>query len=310
MDQVLAAKRESKHVEFKESFDPAASADWCELIKDIVAIGNSGGGYLVFGLDSRGQPVRVDLTALAAVDPAHIVDKVGKYVHVQVTDIEVAETKKAGATTLIWKIPANDPPLVFVNPGTYEVLDKSGKKQQRTSFGRGTLYFRHGAKSEPARQEDLRRAFERRLASVRSEWTKGLKRVVEAPEGYKVHVLPPEVKIADEPNATAIRLTNDPDAPAFFKLDPSKTHPYRQKELVAEVNAKLPRGVMINQFDVQAVRKTHAIDENETYTYHPAFGSPQYSPALAVWIVKQYEADSRFFVLARAKYSARSGKAS
>lgn len=46
MDQVLAAKRESKHVEFKESFDPTASADWCELIKDVVAIGNSGGGYL------------------------------------------------------------------------------------------------------------------------------------------------------------------------------------------------------------------------------------------------------------------------
>jgi len=301
---VLAAKRESKHVEFKESFDPAASADWCELIKDVVAIGNSGGGYLVFGFDSKGQPAKADLTALAAVDPAHIVDKVGKYVDVQVTEIEVAETKKAGATALIWKIPANDPPLVFVNPGTYELPDKSGKKQQRTSFGRGTLYFRHGAKSEPARQEDLCQAFERRLASVRNEWTKGLKKVVEAPDGYKVHVLPPEIKFADEPNATAIRLTNDPDAPAFFKLDPNQTHPYRQKELVAEVNARLPKGMAINQYDVLAVRKTYAIDANETYTYHPTFGSPQYSPALVNWMVKQYEADPGFFAMARAKYFA------
>lgn len=305
MDQVLAAKRESTHVEFKELFDPSAPADWCELIKDVVAIGNSGGGYLVFGFDSKGRPVKADLTALAAVDPAHIVDKVGKYVDAQVAEIEVAETKKAGAAALVWKIPANDPPLVFVNPGTYEVPDKSGKKQQRTSFGRGTLYFRHGAKSEPARQDDLRKAFDRRLEAVRSEWTRGLKRVVEAPEGYKVHVLPPEVRIADEQSATAIRLTNDPDAPAYLKLDPNKTHPYRQKELVAEVNARLPKGVTINQHDIQAIRKTYPIDVSEAYTYRPKFGSPQYSLGLAIWIVKQYEADSEFFASARAKYFAR-----
>jgi hypothetical protein len=302
---VLAAKRESKHVEFKESFDPASSADWCELIKDVVAIGNSGGGYLVFGFDSKGQPVKADMAAVAAVDPAHIVDKVSKYVDIQVTEIEVAETRKAGATALIWKIPANDPPLVFVNPGTYELPDKSGKKQQRTSFGRGTLYFRHGAKSEPARQEDLRKAFERRLASVRDEWTKGLKKVVQAPEGYQVHVLPPDVTISNGPGATPIRLTDDPQAPAYLKLDPNKTHPYRRKELVAAVKARLPKGVTINQYDIQAVRKTHAIDGNETYTYHPAFGSPQYSPALVDWIIRRYESDPRFFALARAKYFAR-----
>ena len=50
IDKALAAKRESKHIEFKEGFDPASGHDWCESIKDIVAIANSGGGVLIFGL--------------------------------------------------------------------------------------------------------------------------------------------------------------------------------------------------------------------------------------------------------------------
>jgi hypothetical protein len=114
--------------------------------------------------------------------------------------------------------------------------------------------------------------------------------------------LPPDVKISDEPKATAVRLTSDPEALAFFKLDPNKTHPYRRKELVREVSSRLPKGATINQYDVLSVRKTHGIDANETYTYHPTFGSPLYSAALVSWMVKQSEADPQFFVSARAKY--------
>jgi hypothetical protein len=141
-----------------------SQATKCELHSHRPPVAPGGRRWITQGQLSRGPfskvgrqvlPTHDVTTALAAFDPAHIVDKLGKYVDVQTTEIEVAETKKAGSMGLIWKIPANDPPLVFVNPGTYEVLDKSGKKQQRTSFGHGTLYFRHGAKSEPARQEVL-----------------------------------------------------------------------------------------------------------------------------------------------------------
>lgn len=47
--KALATKRESKHVEFKQTFNPSLPGEWCELIKDIVAIANSGGGIIVFG---------------------------------------------------------------------------------------------------------------------------------------------------------------------------------------------------------------------------------------------------------------------
>lgn len=44
VDKGLKAKRESKHVDFKSSFDEESPGEWCELVKDIVAMANSGGG--------------------------------------------------------------------------------------------------------------------------------------------------------------------------------------------------------------------------------------------------------------------------
>ena len=46
IEKAKAAKRESKYIEFKVSFDIDSTQDWCEIIKDIVAIANSGGGII------------------------------------------------------------------------------------------------------------------------------------------------------------------------------------------------------------------------------------------------------------------------
>jgi hypothetical protein len=35
---------ESTTLDFKSSFDPDSKQDWCELIKDMLAMSNSGGG--------------------------------------------------------------------------------------------------------------------------------------------------------------------------------------------------------------------------------------------------------------------------
>ena len=38
VDRAIKAKRESKYVDFKSSFEPASTGEWCELVKDIVAM--------------------------------------------------------------------------------------------------------------------------------------------------------------------------------------------------------------------------------------------------------------------------------
>jgi predicted HTH transcriptional regulator len=65
----LLAPNEGRAIEFKESFDPASSREWCEVLKDVFAIANSGGGVIVFGLNSQGEPVGADLSAVRMLDP-------------------------------------------------------------------------------------------------------------------------------------------------------------------------------------------------------------------------------------------------
>jgi len=79
VQKALTAARESKHIEFKEEFDPASPGEWCEVIKDIVAISNSGGGIIVFGLDDSGKSAKTSLAGLAAIDPADISNRITKY---------------------------------------------------------------------------------------------------------------------------------------------------------------------------------------------------------------------------------------
>ena len=188
LEKALAAKRESKQIEFKEAFNVASKQDWCEITKDVVAIANSGGGLILFGVNSQGAPIGTDLTALRAVDPATIADHIQPYTGTQIADLEVTEASKLGHKLLAWLVGPAGMPMVFGKPGTYPV--EGGK--QNTAFSRGTIYFRHGAKSEPGTTEDIARALERKLESIRKDWLSGVRKVVHAPAGSRVTLLPPE----------------------------------------------------------------------------------------------------------------------
>jgi hypothetical protein len=102
--------------------------------------------------------------------------------------------------------------------------------------------------------------------------------------------------------SASIRLVNDPDAAVFGTVDYDRTHPHIQKRLIAAVNARLPAGVSINQFDVLAVRRTHDIESNPNFYHKGAFGPSQYSNAFAEWLVTNFKRDNGFFAEARAKY--------
>jgi len=81
--RAVSARRESKSVEFKEGFDPSRNDDWCETIKDVIAIANSGGGYILFGIGRTGSPSGWDATSVLSLDPAHITDKIASYANEQ-----------------------------------------------------------------------------------------------------------------------------------------------------------------------------------------------------------------------------------
>lgn len=51
LDEAVAASAETDAMDFKAVFEAAVPGAWCELVKDTVAIGNSGGGAIVIGVD-------------------------------------------------------------------------------------------------------------------------------------------------------------------------------------------------------------------------------------------------------------------
>src|SRR4051812_22581120 len=171
----LGPIRESEKLDFKVKFEIECAQDCCEIVKDIVAMANSGGGLILLGVDDTGA-VTTPTASFPQFDPAKLSDKIFKYTS-ETVNFELSETEHKHERVLTIRVHAAPVPIAFTSPGTYTV---DGAKQ-KTAFGQGTVYFRHGAKSETANSTDIRNAFERRLESVRKNWMDNVRRVAEAP---------------------------------------------------------------------------------------------------------------------------------
>ena len=287
LQRAAKAQRESKRVAFAERFDPGLEGDWIELVTDLVALANSGGGVVV-----AAEP---DLAR------EEIRERVSRYAAPEFDGFDVHPVVRDGETLAAIVVDhVAGVPLVFSQQGTY--VDRDGK--ERVAFTRGGLYFRHGAKSETATGEDIRNFIKRQLDATRQQWLGNIRAVMHAPGGAEIAVIETAER-DEEGRPTLIRLTTDPTAPLYGQIDPDLSHPYRQKEVVREVNARLD-GRSVNAFDVLSVRRIHEISEETRpeFVHVPKFGSPQYSDAFVDWLVEQDERDPQFFARAKARYVA------
>lgn len=287
-------QNETDSVEFKAEFDATSQQDWCELIKDIIAIANSGGGLILFGVNNDGTPSGSDVTGILATDPADVTNKIHKYTEQQFSSFNISKAERAGSSVAVLRIEANRIPIAFTSPGTYAVSGSA----QRTAFSKGTVYFRHGAKSEPGTTDDLRKAIDRELALVKDFWLQGISKVVTAPPGTVVQVVRQDVSLRDSPDSTPIRLTNAVGAPEFRAIQADKLYPYRQKELINKVNEHFGKK-LISQFDIWCIRYAYKTDDNPTFSYKSQWSPRQYSDACYDWMIAEYEKDNDFFKKAR-----------
>ncbi len=225
-------------------------------------------------------------------------NKVKRYTDYQFTKFALDRAVKSNATVATLQIFALSTPLVFTKPGTYPV---HGSKQQ-TAFGLGTIYFRHGAKSEPGTYEDLQSFVEREVAKIRDEWLSNIRKVTEAPTGSQVFLIEPDSMDEESPGTLPIRVVEDPSAPAFQGLNRDHTHPYRQTEVIQELNRRLQDNTSVNRFDIQCIRAVHKIEQKPDFYAQPKFGPTQYSDAFIEWILAEFSKDPNFFAKARNEY--------
>jgi EC042_2821-lke REase len=284
LSRAAEAKRSSKRIELKEELEGGS----VELVRDITALANSGGGVVV-------------VAGPAELDEELIHERLAHYAEPEFEGFELHEISRAGGTaTAIVVEGAPGTPLVFARQGRYKSSDGS----EHVAFVRGGLYFRHGAKSEPATGADVRDFIKRQLDATRSQWLANIRQVMHAPDGAEVAVIETAER-DEEGRPTLIRLTTDPHAPLYGQVDPDQSHPYRQKEVIREVNARLD-GHCVNAFDVLSVRRVHTISEETRpeFVHVPKFGSPQYSDAFVDWLVSENERDPEFFARAKTSYLA------
>lgn len=295
LDPLLSCLCESAELEFKSTFAPDSAQDWCELVKDIVAIANSGGGVIVFGIEDDGSPSIGNIDHILDLDPAVFGDKISKYTGRRFTDLLINEKQLQGKAVCVLIVGSSPLPLVFENPGAYSI---AGTNQQRTAFGRGTVYFRHGPKSEPGSTHDLQLALERELARVHTDWLENVRKLVEAPLDATVQVVY-SAPVSESNRSLSYRLTSDPSAPLVKELDPNSTHPYRQKEVVQKLNSHLVNAGLITPHDIQCIRRVHQIESKAEFCYRPRFGSCLYSEAFVAWVVSEFQNNDSFFRQAR-----------
>jgi hypothetical protein len=272
------ATRGSKRVALHES------VDYVEVVRDIAAMANSGGGAIV-------------LDGVAGVDEEAIHEQLERYAEPEFESFTVEPLTRNGRPSVAVVVEGTrNTPLVFTRTGRIG--------GEHIAFVRGGLYFRHGAKSEPASGEDVRDFIRRQLEATRTQWLANIRQVMHAPDGAEVAVIETAER-DEEGRPTLIRLTTDPHAPLYGQVDPDQSHPYRQKEVIREVNARLGEGA-VNAFDVLSVRRVHAISEETRpeFVHVPKFGSPQYSDAFVDWLVSERQRDPQFFVQAKTAYLA------
>src|SRR5919198_6403169 len=138
------ATRSSKRVALRDS------ADDVELVRDIAALANSGGGVVV-------------LDGVAGLDEELLHERLHEYAEPEFEGFTVEPlTRNGRPSTAIVVEGVGNAPLVFTRAG------RTGG--DHVAFVRGGLYFRHGAKSEPATGQDVRDFIRRQLEATRTQW--------------------------------------------------------------------------------------------------------------------------------------------
>src|SRR5258708_5891198 len=93
IDLANTAKKEGRQIDFKERFDSTSAIDWSNIIKDIIAMANSEGGVLLFGIADDGQHSNFNKQIILELDPATISDKIYSYTGENFSEFKIIEVK-------------------------------------------------------------------------------------------------------------------------------------------------------------------------------------------------------------------------
>jgi hypothetical protein len=121
---------------------------------------------------------------------------------------------------------------------------------------------------------------------------------IESTSGPRITESIARTKEVSSANLQPVRIVIDPNAPALQPQDVDRLYPWRQTDLLRELNSRLGRRAL-NSYDIQAIRRQQRLDERPDFVFNLPGAGRRYSPAAAEWIMDQYAHDPEFFHRAR-----------
>ena len=164
IEQLLDTGYESDSLDFKETFDGSPNS-WKKIAKDIFAMANSGGGYIVIGVkEARGEFVPAGLDLDFNIDSSVWSTKLNNWSTSQIELVYkehitgIKDERRKFAVIYVKGVTGN-----FVTPKVDGILEyPSGTT--KTEFQKGVLYTRSGTSSVPAQGEDFYKLFLSRIS--------------------------------------------------------------------------------------------------------------------------------------------------
>ncbi len=177
--KLIALQREEERLDYKRAYylsGKKATKDKVEIVRDVVAMANTHGGYIMLGVeektggDQKYEPVGINDDIVADLDIDRLRAQIERYVAERV-DIQLQIHRLLeyeNRTFACIYVPKSDrSPVILEKPGTYE----ESPGQQRTAFHSGDILVRRGAASVKADQNDVRNIISQIRRREKEQWT-------------------------------------------------------------------------------------------------------------------------------------------
>lgn len=187
---------ESNHQDYKLDFDPGNEKAKVDLVKNLVAIANAGGGRIIFGRNETVTP-GIDNDTCQALDSARLSDLVYRYV--KPAQVELShEIQALGDDRYLFtvRIAASEYPVVMSRQGDWKGMNN---RKDKAIFLLGDIWIRHSSKTERVTHEDMRTWIERAKQGERDRLLSRITTLVNLPDGAEIQVVSAEQSPIDSP---------------------------------------------------------------------------------------------------------------
>ncbi len=179
---------EGSHQDYKLTFDFEDSEAKLNLVKDVIAMANAGGGEIIFGRNET-EIRGIDIEVAKALDSAKVADLAGNFAKPVNLNISHEDySLENGRIVRTVRIAAAEYPIVMADIGNY--MDKASRKNQHV-FQKGDIWTRHSSKTERATYGDIRDWIEKAKRSEREAVLSRITKVIDIPDGAEIQIVQP-----------------------------------------------------------------------------------------------------------------------